>query len=152
MRQLLVATVPALVAFGLAARAADDPGVGVEHDFGAAVVVFTLEYEDDLLPPAPWALTGVSVRRLGNTFFLTGTEPPLDPGEVAGPAPARRHWIPLVDVVRMAEFDDVLTARRAFEVEAGDDGSPDRPTGRSVSRERLPRGTTQGVRLRHSPR
>ena len=136
MWKVIAPTILVLVSLGLAARAADEPVAGVEHDFGDSVVAFTLEYEDDLLPPPPWALTGASIRRLGNAFFLTGTEPRLEPGDEPEPAPARRHWIPLVDVVRMAEFADVVTARRALELEATDDGAT--PAERSVSRGRFP--------------
>lgn len=103
---------------------ADEPG---EHDFGGAIVVFTLEYEDDLLPPPPWALGEARVRRLGNVFFLTGVEPG------AAPPAAKRHWIPLADIVRLAEFDDVEAARAALEEEAageGDARSVVRPVGR----------------------
>lgn len=88
---------------------AAEPG---EHDFGTAIVVFTLEYEDDLLPAPPWALADARIRRLGNVFFLTGVEPDAEP-----PA-AKRHWIPLADIVRLAEFDDVDAARAALEEDA----------------------------------
>lgn len=112
---MLLASFPAFAA---------EPG---EHDFGGAIVVFTLEYEDDLLPPPPWALGEARVRRLGNVFFLTGVEPGAEP-----PA-AKRHWIPLSDIVRLAEFDDVEAARAALEEEAaaeGDARSVVRPVGR----------------------
>ncbi len=101
----------ALAAILIAATGAPaaDPG---EHDFGTAIVVFTLEYEDDLLPAPPWALAEARVRRLGNVFFLTGVEPGAEP------TAAKRHWIPLADIVRLAEFDDVDAARAALEEEA----------------------------------
>jgi hypothetical protein len=124
-----------------AAERVDDPG---EHDFGDAIVVFTLEYEDDLLPAPPWALASARIRRLGNLFFLTGTLPegPASPDDDA--PPARRHWIPLADIVRMAEYEDIETALRSLEIDGGPaDG--DRPvvrrmaTGSSMNG-RAPRG------------
>lgn len=103
---------------------ATEPG---EHDFGTSVVVFTLEYEDDLLPPPPWALAEARIRRLGNVFFLTGIEPEPRSGA------ATRHWIPLADVVRLAEYDDVESAREALEEET-DEGEGARSVVRPVGR------------------
>lgn len=99
---------------------AEDPG---EHDFGDSIVVFTLEYEDDLLPEPPWALAKARVRRLGNVYFLTGIVPDgrtLDGRRADG---TRKHWIPLADVVRMAEFPDVESAREAFEIAPAEEDS-----------------------------
>ena len=125
-----------LVFLGVTAGAAEDPGDHGEHDFGDCIVVFTLEYEDDLLPAPPWALAEASIRRLGNVFFLTGVQPEGHPAAEIGdapPPPARRSWIPLADVVRMAEYDDVESALRALEIgNATDDGG--RPVVRSVSK------------------
>lgn len=130
MRHIVHPAALLVAALCVTGRAAEEPGVGVEHDFGDSVVVFTLEYEDDLLPPAPWALTGAKVRRLGNSFFLTGTEPPAVAADEVENAAPRRHWIPVVDIVRLTEFDDVAAARRALEM-VDDEG---RPPARSVSR------------------
>ena len=120
---------------GVRAGAAEGPADQGEYDFGDSIVVFTLEYEDDLLPALPWALAEARIRRLGNLFFLTGIQPPSRPAPGEGnalPPPARRCWIPLADVVRMAEYDDVESALRALEIEEGaDDGG--RPVVRSVS-------------------
>lgn len=124
-----------LVFLGVRAGAAEGPADQGEYDFGDCIVVFTLEYEDDLLPAPPWALAEASIRRLGNVFFLTGVQPqgrPAPGGGDALPPPARRSWIPLADIVRMAEYDDVESALRALEIdEAADDGG--RPVVRSVS-------------------
>ena len=126
-----------LVFLGVTAGAAEGPADQGEHDFRDSIVVFTLEYEDDLLPAPPWALAEARIRRLGNVFFLTGIQPEGHPAAEVGealPPPARRFWIPLADVVRMAEYDDVESALRALEIdEAADDGG--RPVMRSVSRE-----------------
>ena len=126
-----------LVVLGVTAGAAEGPADQGEYDFGDSIVVFTLEYEDDLLPAPPWALAEARIRRLGNVFFLTGIQPEGHPAaEVADalPPPARRFWVPLADIVRMAEYDDVESALRALEIEeAADDGG--RPVVRSVSRE-----------------
>lgn len=126
-----------LVFLGVTAGAAEEPAAHGEHDFRDSIVVFTLEYEDDLLPAPPWALAEARIRRLGNLFFLTGIQPEGHPAAEAGdglPPPARRFWIPLADVVRIAEYDDVESALRALEIEeAADDGG--RPVVRSVSRE-----------------
>lgn len=102
------APAPAEAADARDARA--DPG---EHDFGDAVVVFNLEYEDDLVPPVPWAFVRARVERLGNVYYLTG----VDPAESGVSAP--RHWVPLADVVRMTEFASVDAAKRA--IESGED-------------------------------
>ena len=119
------------------ADAAEESADHGEHDFRDSIVVFTLEYEDDLLPAPPWALAEARIRRLGNVFFLTGIQPEGHPAAEIGdalPPPARRFWIPLADVVRIAEYDDVESALRALEIEeAADDGG--RPVVRSVSRE-----------------
>lgn len=96
---------------------AADPG---EHDFGDAVIVFNLEYQDDLVPAVPWAFEHARVRRLGNVYFLTGTEPGQSGRDVT------RHWVPLADVVRMTEFDSVEAARRAVDEES-DVGEDERP-------------------------
>ncbi len=126
-----------LVFLGVTAGAAEGPADQGEHNFRDSIVVFTLEYEDDLLPAPPWALAEARIRRLGNVFFLTGIQPEGHPAAEVGealPPPARRFWIPLADVVRMAEYDDVESALRALEInEAADDGG--RPVVRSVSRE-----------------
>lgn len=126
-----------LVFLGVTAGAAEGLADHGEHDFRDSIVVFTLEYEDDLLPAPPWALAEARIRRLGNVFFLTGIQPEGHPAaEVGGalPPPARRFWIPLADVVRIAEYDDVESALQALEIEAAaDDGG--RPVVRSVSRE-----------------
>ena len=45
-----------LVVLGVTANAAEGPADQGEYDFGDSIVVFTLEYEDDLLPAPPWAL------------------------------------------------------------------------------------------------
>jgi hypothetical protein len=125
-----------LVFLGVTAGAAEEPADHGEHDFGDCIVVFTLEYEDDLLPSPPWALAEAKIRRLGNVFFLTGIQPeglPAQDNGDAPPPPARRSWIPLADVVRMAEYDDVESALRALEIgNAADDGG--RPVMRSVSK------------------
>ena len=97
---------------------AEEPG---EHDFGDSIVVFTLEYEDDLLPTQPWALADAQVRRLGNVFFLTGTLPEGKEIDGSEAPPARRFWIPLADIVRIAEYEDVEAAREALEAGAGDE-------------------------------
>jgi hypothetical protein len=132
-----VLTLPLLL-LGMVATAAERPVEQGEHDFHDSVVVFTLEYEDDLLPAPPWALAKARIQRLGNLFFLTGIQPEgLDIPEARGAEPpvARRHWIPLADIVRMAEYDDVESALRALEIgEAAEDEA--RPVVRSVSRER----------------
>ena len=124
-----------LVFLGVTAGAAEEPAEHGEHDFRDSIVVFTLEYEDDLLPAPPWALAEARIRRLGNVFFLTGVQPEGHPAAEIGdalPSPARRFWIPLADIVRMAEYDDVESALRALEIdEAADDGG--RPVVRSVS-------------------
>lgn len=124
-----------LVFLGVTAGAAEEPADHGEHDFRDSIVVFTLEYEDDLLPAPPWALAEARIRRLGNVFFLTGIQPEGHPAAEIGdalPPPARRFWIPLADIVRMAEYDDVESALRALEIdEAADDGG--RPVVRSVS-------------------
>jgi len=124
-----------LVFLGVRAGAAEGPADQGEYDFRDCIVVFTLEYEDDLLPAPPWALAEASIRRLGNVFFLTGVQPQGRPAAEIGdalPPPARRFWIPLADIVRMAEFDDVESALRALEIdEAADDGG--RPVVRNVS-------------------
>lgn len=123
----------------LAAERLEDPG---EHDFGDAIVVFTLEYEDDLLPAPPWALASASIRRLGNVFFLTGTLPE-EPAARDDAPPARRYWVPLADVVRMAEYDDLETALRSLEIDGGTaDG--DRPVVRRVSGGMGKRGRSPG--------
>jgi hypothetical protein len=124
-----------LVFLGVTAGAAEEPADHGEHDFRDSIVVFTLEYEDDLLPAPPWALAEARIRRLGNIFFLTGIQPEGHPAAEIGdalPPPARRFWIPLADIVRMAEYDDVESALRALEIDeaAGDGG---RPVVRSVS-------------------
>jgi len=103
---------------GLSAERAGDPG---EHDFGDSIVVFTLEYEDDLLPAPPWALARASVRRLGTIFFLTGTLPEGRGVDGTDAPPTRRFWIPLADVVRIAEYEDLESAREALGVGADDD-------------------------------
>jgi len=125
-----------LVFLGVPASAAEEPADHGEHDFGDCIVVFTLEYEDDLLPAPPWALAEARIRRLGNVFFLTGIQPeglPAQDNGDAPPPPARRAWIPLADVVRMAEYEDVESALRALEIgNAADDGG--RPVVRSVSK------------------
>lgn len=117
------------------ADAAEESADHGEHDFRDSIVVFTLEYEDDLFPAPPWALAEARIRRLGNVFFLTGIQPAGHPAAEVGdalPPPARRFWIPLADVVRIAEYDDVESALRALEIEeAADDGG--RPVVRSVS-------------------
>ena len=124
-----------LVVLGVTAGAAEGPADQGEYDFGDSIVVFTLEYEDDLLPAPPWTLAEARIRRLGNLFFLTGIQPEGHPAAEIGdalPPPARRFWIPLADIVRMAEYDDVESALRALEIdEAADDGG--RPVVRSVS-------------------
>ena len=124
-----------LVVLGVTANAAEGPADQGEYDFGDSIVVFTLEYEDDLLPAPPWALAEARIRRLGNLFFLTGIQPEGHPAAEIGdalPPPARRFWIPLADIVRMAEYDDVESALRALEIdESADDGG--RPVVRSVS-------------------
>ena len=124
-----------LAFLGVSAGSAEGPADPGEHDFGDCIVVFTLEYEDDLLPAPPWALAEARIRRLGNVFFLTGIQAeglPDREGGVALAPPARRHWIPLADVARMAEYDDVESALRALEIdEAADDGG--RPVVRNVS-------------------
>ena len=133
MPSFRIAVFLALALHGLQATAAERPPEGGEHDFEDAIVVFTLEYEDDLLPAPPWALAGARIRRLGNVFFLTGTLPEgvADPAG-APAAPARRYWIPLADIVRMAEYDDVESALEALELGAeGDDVG--RPVFRGVS-------------------
>lgn len=84
-----------------------------EHDFGDAVVVFNLEYEDDLVPAVPWALERARVQRLGNIHFLTGVAPESVDAE------APRHWIPLADIVRMTEFRTLESARRAIDESSG---------------------------------
>jgi hypothetical protein len=126
-----------LLILAITANAAERSEEQGEHDFQDSVVVFTLEYEDDLLPAPPWALAKARIQRLGNLFFLTGIQPDgleIPGARGAAPPPARRHWIPLADVVRMAEYDDVESALRALEIdEAGDDET--RPVMRSVSRE-----------------
>ena len=130
-------TLLTLVFLGVTAGAAEEPADQGEHDFRDSIVVFTLEYEDDLLPAPPWALAEARIRRLGNLFFLTGIQPEGHPAadvEDALPPPARRFWIPLADVVRIAEYDDVESALQALEIEeAANDGG--RPVVRSVSRE-----------------
>lgn len=123
---------------GMSAAAAERPVESGEHDFGDAIVVFTLEYEDDLLPAPPWALAEARIRRLGNVFFLTGIEPagaPAADGAGPAPRPARRSWIPLADVVRLAEYDDVESALEALEID-GTDEEGGRPVVRRVSRNR----------------
>lgn len=124
-----------LIFLGVTAGAAEEPADHGEHDFRDSIVVFTLEYEDDLLPAPPWALAEARIRRLGNVFFLTGIQPEGHPAAEIGdalPPPARRFWIPLADIVRMAEYDDVESALQALEIdEAADDGG--RPVVRSVS-------------------
>ncbi len=126
-----------LIFLGVTTGAAEEAADHGEHDFRDSIVVFTLEYEDDLLPAPPWALAEARIRRLGNVFFLTGIQPEGQPAAEVGdalPPPARRLWIPLADIVRMAEYDDVESALRALEIEeAADDGG--RPVVRSVSRE-----------------
>ena len=133
MPSFRIAVFLALALLGLRASAAERPPEEGEHDFEDAIVVFTLEYEDDLLPAPPWALAGARIRRLGNLFFLTGTLPEGVADPVGAPAaPARRYWIPLADVVRMAEYDDVESALEALELGAeGDDVG--RPVVRGVS-------------------
>ena len=127
------ATFLLIILLGMTASAAERPAEGDEHDFEDAIVVFTLEYEDDLLPAPPWALAGARIRRLGNLFFLTGTLPEGAADPAGAPAaPARRYWIPLADIVRMAEYDDVDSALEALELDAeGDDVG--RPVFRGVS-------------------
>ena len=129
LRLLIVLWIASL---GVAAIAADRPEESGEHDFKDAIVVFTLEYEDDLLPAPPWALASARIRRLGNLFFLTGSLPegPLAPGDDA--PPARRYWIPLADIVRMTEYDDVESALKSLEAD-GEPGDVERPVLRSVS-------------------
>ena len=126
-----------LIFLGVTTGAAEEAADHGEHDFRDSIVVFTLEYEDDLLPAPPWALAEARIRRLGNVFFLTGIQPEGQPAAEVGdalPPPARRFWIPLADIVRLAEYDDVESALRALEIEeAADDGG--RPVVRSVSRE-----------------
>lgn len=130
-------TFTTLVFLGVTAGAAEGLADQGEHDFRDSIVVFTLEYEDDLLPAPPWALAEARIRRLGNVFFLTGIQPEGHPAAEVGdalPPPARRFWIPLADIVRMAEYDDVESALRALEIdEAADDVG--RPVVRRVSRE-----------------
>ena len=125
-----------LVLLGVTASAAERPGEQGEHDFHDGIVVFTLEYEDDLLPAPPWALAEARIQRLGNVFFLTGVQPDglaVPGGRGTEPPPARRHWIPLADIVRLAEYDDVESALRALEInEAAEDD--ERPVVRSVSK------------------
>jgi len=120
------------ILFGLTADAAERPDDPGEHDFGDAIVVFTLEYEDDLLPAPPWALASARIRRLGNVFFLTGTLPETPAAGDGDAPPARRYWIPLADIVRMAEYEDVETALRSLEIDGGPPAG-DRPVVRSVS-------------------
>ena len=115
---ILVATWLAVAA----PAAAEEPGA---HDFGTSIVLFTLEYEDDLLPAPPWALARARTSRLGNVFFLTGVEP--EPARGA----AKRHWIPLADVVRIAEYDDVAAAREALEEGVMEEGD-ERPVVRTI--------------------
>ena len=118
MPSFRIAVFLALALLGLRATAAERPPE---------------EGEDDLLPAPPWALAEARIRRLGNLFFLTGTLPDgvADPAG-APAAPARRYWIPLADVVRMAEYDDVESALEALELGAeGDDVG--RPVLRGVS-------------------
>ena len=96
-----------LIFLGVTAGAAEEAADHGEHDFRDSIVVFTLEYEDDLLPAPPWALAEARIRRLGNVFFLTGIQPEGHPAAEIGdalPPPARRFWIPLADIVRMAEY------------------------------------------------
>ena len=133
MPSIRIALFLALALLARQATAAERPPEGGEHDFGDAIVVFTLEYEDDLLPAPPWALAEARIRRLGNVFFLTGTQPEgLADRDGAPSSRARRYWIPLADVVRIAEYDDVASALEALEAdEEGDDGG--RPGGRGVS-------------------
>lgn len=112
------------------AVAADSRDVRVEpgeRDFGDAVVVFNLEYEDDLVPPVPWAFVGARVQRLGNVYYLTG----VDPADSGVSVP--RHWVPLADVVRMTEFASVDAAKRA--IQPGEDPAGDeRPVFHRASR------------------
>ena len=130
-----ILTFPMFLLLGTAATAAERPGEQGEHDFHDSVIVFTLEYEDDLLPAPPWALAKARIQRLGNLFFLTGIQPDglnIPGAGGAEPPAARRHWIPLGDIVRMAEYDDVESALRALEIdEAADDEA--RPVVRRVS-------------------
>lgn len=114
------------------APAADRPPEGGEHSFSDAIVVFTLEYEDDLLPAPPWALADARIRRLGNVFFLTGVLPDgvEDPG--GAPVAARRYWIPLADIVRMTEFDDVESALESLDLDGGGD-DVGRPVNRRIA-------------------
>lgn len=124
-----------LVLLGLTASAAERPEEHGEHDFHDGIVVFTLEYEDDLLPAPPWALAEARIQRLGNVFFLTGVQPDglaVPGGQGAEPPPARRHWIPLADIVRLAEYDDVDAALRALEIDEAAEND-ERPVVRSVS-------------------
>jgi len=107
----LVVLIASLAASPWAGGAEAEPG---EHDFGESIVVFTLEYEDDLLPAPPWALANARIRRLGNIHFLTGTLPEEGGDAADGTPPAARYWIPLADVVRMTEFPDAESAREAL--------------------------------------
>ena len=143
MRSPHIVLFVALALFGLRSTAAERPLEGGEHDFKDAIVVFTLEYEDDLLPAPPWALAEARIRRLGNVFFLTGTLPEGTPDGDDGPSVrARRYWIPLADVVRIAEYEDVESALEALESGAeGIDGG--RAVVRRVSRRHLRTGPEQ---------
>lgn len=96
-----------------AANAPTERADAGERDFGETVIVFSLEYEDDLVPAVPWAFTRARVQRLGNVFFLTGVVPE------AVDAEAPRHWIPLADIVRMTEFGTLESARRAIDESSG---------------------------------
>ena len=75
-----------LIFLGVTANAAEEAADHGEHDFRNSIVVFTLEYEDDLLPAPPWALAEARIRRLGNVFFLTGIQPEGHPAAEVGEA------------------------------------------------------------------
>jgi hypothetical protein len=107
----LVVLIASLAASPWACGAEADAG---EYDFGESIVVFTLEYEDDLLPAPPWALANARVRRLGDVHFLTGTLPEAGRDADDGTPAADRYWIPLADVVRLMEFPDAESAREAL--------------------------------------
>ena len=91
---LATAKVPPPAEAGDVTRVQPDPG---ERDFEGGVIVFNLEYEDDLVPAVPWGFEHARVQRLGNVYYLTGVEPGASGRDAA------RHWVPLADVVRISE-------------------------------------------------
>ena len=87
------------------------------HDFGSKIVMVTMRSGESPADRGGGHMEKVSVRRLGDRYFLVGLTPV---GGATAEYPQIRVWVPLSDVADIVEYDSMEDAKKDYEARKTD--------------------------------